>query len=112
MERMKICFLVLLLTCAQPAHAWLYTIVGGIAAAVVAPYAIPAGLATIGFTSLGILKGSIAAGMMANIGGPVVGLMQAAGAAGIGAAGTTAAAGMGVTAGAMYEKSKKSKDQK
>ncbi|KAL3832783.1 hypothetical protein ACJMK2_024396 [Sinanodonta woodiana] len=92
--------------------SWFYTIAGGIAAAVVAPYALTAGVATIGFTSLGILKGSIAAGMMANIGGPVVGLMQAAWTAGIGSTGTAAAIGLGIAAGAMYEKLTKSKDHK
>ncbi|KAL3832779.1 hypothetical protein ACJMK2_024393 [Sinanodonta woodiana] len=88
MGKMKICFLVLLLTCAQPANAWLYTIVGGIAAAIVAPYAIPVGVA-LGFTSLGAMTGI-----------------------GIGTVSTPVAAGIGAMTGAIYETSKNSKDQK
>ncbi|KAL3832781.1 hypothetical protein ACJMK2_024395 [Sinanodonta woodiana] len=105
MKTSVVCLLVVILLSAQPAHA------GAAATACLAPFAIPAGVATIGFTTAGILKGSIAAGMMASYGGlvpagSVVAVMQSVGAAGLGVGGIAAAGATGAAAGAVYEKSK------
>ncbi|KAL3832784.1 hypothetical protein ACJMK2_024397 [Sinanodonta woodiana] len=108
MKTTIVCLLVVLLLSAQPAKAWLYVIAGAAATALMAPFAIPAGVATIGFTAVGIMKGSIAAGMMASYGGlvssgSVVAVMQSIGAAGLGAGGIAVAGSGGAAAGAIYE---------
>lgn len=67
-----------------------------------APIAVPAALSVIGFTSGGVVGGSIAAGMMSSVGnvaaGSAIATMQSIGAAGLGATGTAVG---GVVSGAV-----------
>ena len=71
-------------------------ILGGVTTAV-APFAVPAALGVVGFTSVGIAAGSYAASFMATYGGAVAAgsacaVAQSVGAAGIGTAATAASA--------------------
>ena len=73
--------------------------------AVIAPIAVPAGVAALGFSSAGVVAGSAAATMQATMGGHVAAggafaIAQSIGAAGLSAAGTVATASVGAAAGA------------
>ena len=81
-------------------------VVGGcIAGGTVAVVAAPVVISTIGFTSAGIAAGSFAASMMSSmaptVAGGIVATLQSVGAAGMGVAGTTAAATAGGVGGGV-----------
>jgi len=81
-------------------------IIGG---AVLGPAAIVGAVGALGFTSGGIVAGSAAASIMSSYGGAVASgsacaILQSVGAAGLGVAGTAAAAGTGAAAGRLGAK--------